>query len=141
MATLTKPPALWRRIAHAAVSVTAIVPFSFGMVNMLISWGLVLIADKIWPNATWGNCWTFVGPKLFKHGGAVLIEKAQGPMLLKVIPVPHAIMVHHLGEDTVFEMTMPLKRTKAQWIPWRAGYFPFRVVRQKKRQDSTWADL
>lgn len=135
------PTALWRFVIHALIGVLAFALFALGVSVLMLALGLTLVADRVWPNATWGNCWMFVGPRLVKHGGAFLVQAADGPRFLKIFPVPHALMVHHLGADSRVEQTVPLKRTKAQWFPWRAVYFPHRVLRRFMPHDSSWSDL
>lgn len=135
------PTALWRFAIHAFIGVVAFALFDLGVSVLMLALGLTLVADKVWPNATLGNCWLFVGPRLVRYGGAFLVQAADGPRFLKMFPVPHALMVHHLGTDSRVEQTVPLKRTKAQWFPWPVVYFPFRVVRRFKSHDSSWSDL
>jgi hypothetical protein len=107
---------------HAILVVVAFVPWLIGCIGFGAALALVLLADRIWPGATRGNCWSYVGPRWWRRGGYLLIRWAAGwPM------IPHAAWVRELSADNALEQTVPLERVTRWSLWWKTLYFPFRV--------------
>ncbi len=120
-----------RKILHAVLVEVAIIPWIVAVNCAVLCLILVMLADKAWPNATSGNCWSYVGPKWFKHGGYLLIRYADDVRLFGRLRIPHAIWLKILGTAET-EQTVPTNRSKAKKLPWRTLYFPY-LVRSKER--------
>ena len=130
------------RPLHFIVCMLAAVPWAIAMTAFSISAVLVLLADRIWPTAHWGNCWTFVGPKWLRDGGYMCIRASDGQKFLGVFPVPHAIWVKHIEVATDIQQTHPIKRFQNRVLPIYTLYFPYRVLHSEKRHNHTnWGDL
>jgi hypothetical protein len=121
-----------RKILHAILVSLAVIPWLVAVNCGVLCLILVVLADKVWPSATWGNCWAYVGPKWFKHGGYLLIRYADDIRLLGKLRIPHAIWLKTLGDNYRLEQTVPINRSKAKKVPWRVFYFPF-TIREKER--------
>lgn len=130
-----------RRVLHATLVLLAVVPFAIGLAGFGVALLLVLLADFAWPKATWGNCWSFVGPRWFKHGGYLVVRPADGVRIAGSGWVPHAMWMPEIGTDASIVQTFPESRSGAQWLPWRVIYFPYRVVRKERAHNSNWADI
>lgn len=120
-----------RRIAHAVLVLLAALPWALGLAAFGCSLVLVLLADRIWPNATWGNCWSFAGPRWVRHGGYLVVRPADGVRVLGSGWVPHTLWMKRIGFDNEIEQTMPLRRSQSRVVPWRTLYFPYRVIRRE----------
>jgi hypothetical protein len=132
----------FRHAIHAAVCIIAFFPWLFGVVSFGCALALTILADKIWPNASWGNCWTYSGPRWHKHGGYVLIRPADGIRIPVIGSIPHAIWVPKLCECTVTRHTAPINRHSGKWFAWiYTVYFKFRVKDREHPHNSTWSDL
>lgn len=121
-----------RKIVHATLVLLACIPWIVAVNCGVLCLALVMLADKVWPNATSGNCWSFAGPKWFKHGGYLTIRYADNIRLFGKLRVPHAIWIKSLSMDSLVEQTVPINRSKAKKLPWRVFYFPF-IVKSKER--------
>jgi hypothetical protein len=134
--------ALWRRAAHAALCVAAFVPWLLGALGFGCALLLALLADRVWPNATWGNCWTQTGPRWWRHGGYLLIRWADGQQIGGVGGVPHAIWVHTLPDDGIgLLQTKPLRRRSTRILPWYTLYFELDVIDRERPHNSSWSKL
>lgn len=121
-----------RRAVHALIIILAVIPWFIGLLGFGLALLLVLLADRVWPDATMGNCWSFVGPRWFRHGGYILIRPADNVRVLNIGWIPHAIWVKSLSDGVELEQTHPDNRTAAKWIPWRTVYFPFKVLHRER---------
>lgn len=123
------------RVLHIILVYLAIIPWMLAVTLGVLCLILVMLAEKAWPNATCGNCWSFVGPKWFKHGGYLGIRYADGIRIFGKLRVPHAIWIKSLGTADV-EHTFPVHRSKAKYLPWRILYFPFLVKTKDSSHDA-----
>jgi len=99
---------------------------------MTVCAGIVLLADKVWPEADAGNCWSFAGPKWLRGGGYLAVRTVPSARFLMLFPVLHAVWLKDMPAGADLEMTRPIHRHRAAWIPWRTFYFKFRVARIDK---------
>lgn len=129
------------RVLHAIVVVLAFFPWALGCLMFAVALGLVLLADRIWPDADWGNCWSFVGPRWYRHGGYIAIRSADEVSVSGCGPIPHAMWITTWPADAAVQQTRPRKRTGARWLPWRTLYFPYVVKKSERPHNSNWADL
>jgi hypothetical protein len=130
------------RTLHFLICLLAAVPWVIAMLGMVASTLLVLLADWIWRDAHWGNCWTYVGPKWIRDGGYMCIRASDGQRFLGVFPVPHVIWVKHIDVASEIEQTHPDKRFMNRWFPFYVLYFPYHVMHKERRKDhSNWGDL
>jgi len=130
-----------KRFFHAVLVLLAVIPWAVGVTLFAIALVLVLLADKLWPNADWGNCWSFCGPKWVKEGGYLVARPADGVRFLGKLWIPHVFWMPKIGDGNTVLQTFPIDRTKARWLPWRTLYFRF-IVRGKERpHNSTFGDL
>lgn len=120
------------RALHAAICMIAVIPWAVAMTMMTLVMWMVLLADRIWPNADRGNCWTFSMPRWHKRGGYLAIRPSPRPFAF----IPHAIWVESLDGCTL-EQTLPRKRALNMWGAWRSFYFTYRVTRGERRPGET----
>jgi hypothetical protein len=126
------------RALHALLVLSAVPFWIVGVLMFGVALLWVLAADRVWPNATWGNCWSFVGPKWAKFGGYMGVRLAPDVRIFGVRVIPHAFWIPAWPADTPVQQTMPRKRSKN---PLHTPYFPFSVATREKPIDSTWSDL
>jgi hypothetical protein len=120
-----------RHALHAAICIAAVVPWLFGVLAFGAALMLTLLADKTMPDAVWGNCWTFVGPRWFKRGGYFMVCMAPSPRLFGRRIIPHAIWVRASHAELDVEQTAPVHRVKRFKDAWRTLYFKFVVKRRE----------
>lgn len=130
-----------RRILHAILILLAALPFAVGVTFFAIAAVLVIWADKLWPDADCGNCWSFVAPKWIKHGGYIVNRAADGVTVSGHGLIPHAMWMPEISPDAVILQTHPVRRKTGKWFPWFTLYFPFKVLRKERPHNSNWADL
>lgn len=123
--------AVLRHALHAAICIAAFVPWLVGVLAFGVALLFTLAADRLWPDATWGNCWTFVGPRWFRHGGYVQVRMAPAPRLFGRRIIPHAIWLKTAHPDSDVEQTAPIIRVMRFRDAWQTLYFRFRVHRQE----------
>jgi hypothetical protein len=113
------------RAALHVVLIALGVPFwALAMLGMTGVAVFALLADKVIPHATKGNCWSHTLPLFLRRGGYLLIRPADGQRFLGFFPVPHALWVHTLPRYGIgLEQFAPIRRRMARWIPWYAVYF------------------
>lgn len=124
-----------RRALHALIVVAAFFPWCLGVALFGAALWLTLIADRLWPEADHGNCWSFVGPRWFRHGGYIGVRLADDVRVAGKPVIPHAIWVTALPEAAPglsLQQTKPIKRSRNRWFPWRVVYFPFTVSRHER---------
>ena len=117
-----------RRALHALLVLLSMVPIVAAWA--LLALGLVgmVWADKLWPTADRGNCWSYAGPRWWRHGGYLGMRSADGVRLAGFGLVPHVMWVMSLGTDARIEQTMPVNRYSGRWLLWRKLYFRFTVA-------------
>lgn len=141
MTAPTKAPSLRRRALHATLVLLAVIPWSLGVLLFGVALLLVLLADKVWPNANWGNCWSYCGPKWVKEGGYLVGRPADNVRFLGRFWIPHVFWMPEIGDGNTVLQTFPVKRSKAKWLPLGTTYFEFIVRRKERPHNSNWADL
>lgn len=125
-----------RRFLHAVLILLAVVPWAFGCLLFSLALLLTILADRLWPNADHGNCWSFVGPRWAKHGGYLLIRPADGVRVFGKGIIPHVIWLKSLPkEGVVLEQTFPLFRSKSRWLPWRTLYFKYKLLSREREHN------
>jgi hypothetical protein len=117
-----------RHALHATLCIAAFFPWLVGVVGFGAALWLTILADRLWPDADWGNCWTFVGPKWFRHGGYVQMRMAHSPRIAGVRFIPHAIWVRQAHPETRAEQTVPVARITSWRQALQTLYFKLRVV-------------
>ena len=81
-------------------------------------------ADRIWPSAGMGNCWTHVLPRWWRRGGYIAIRRADRVSLCKWLPVPHALHIESLPRNGVsLTQFVPTKRKQPRFCPAVVGYY------------------
>jgi len=116
-----------KKIVHALLVIIAAVPWAIAVTCGAVCLALVVIADKVWPNATWGNCWSYAGANWYKHGGYLLVRAADTVRLMGIGWIPHALWVKELNDEVKLEHTAPLRRGHARYFPWMIFYFPYEI--------------
>lgn len=110
---------------------------------LVLSFALILVmaADRLWPNATWGNCWSYCVPNWIENGGYLVVRPADGVRILRFVWVPHVFWMPHIGTGNTVVQTTPMDRSRAKWLPWFTIYFPYRVTHEEQPHNSNWSDL
>jgi hypothetical protein len=137
-----------KRILHALLVVLASFPWALGCLGFGAALLFTLAADRLWPGADHGNCWSFVGPKWSRWGGYIVVRWADDVVIphWRIIPrslrgrrfVPHAMWLEKWPADVEMQQTVPLKRSKN---PLKTLYFRYIVRRSERPHDSTWGGL
>jgi hypothetical protein len=116
-----------RHALHAVICIAAFFPWLVGVLGFGAALALTVLADKLWPNATWGNCWTYVGPRWFKHGGYVQMRLVKCPKIFGRSFIPHAIWLRESHPEAKLEQTEPMTRIKRLRDAWQTIYFRFYI--------------
>lgn len=131
-----------KRHLHAALVLLAVPVWAVAMLLLALCLLLVVLADRVWPEAYRGNCWSYVGPKWKRFGGYLQIRMADFPKVFGRRIIPHVQWVHALHPDTRLHQTEPVHRHKRLRDAWRTAYFEFRVDHEERKpRVSDWADL
>jgi hypothetical protein len=126
-----------KKLAHAILVIGAAIPWAAGMFALFLSTLCVLAADKVWPNANKGNCWSFAGPLWWKNGGYLSVRPADGQKILGLFTIPHAIWMPEWPEGTPIKQTHPVRRHKSKWFPFYTVYFEYEVKDTEKPHNGT----
>lgn len=129
-----------KKLVHAALCLLAIAPWMLAMFALWLSALLALLAHRIWPDADRGNCWTYVWPRYWMHGGYVVMRPADGQRVLGLFPVPHVMWLRKWGSGNDVRQTVPVERRRKP-LPWYTLYFRYRVVETERPHDSQWGGL
>jgi hypothetical protein len=111
-------------VGHFVIIMIAVVVWLIAILHLGVALVLTILADKLWPNASMGNCWSLAGPKWWhnrKHSYLVV-------RIAPDAPIPHSIWALELPADTKLLQTFPLKRKKGWRAVLSSPYFPFRVI-------------
>lgn len=101
-------------LAFGAVAATA---FCFVVVA-------AVAANRVWPNAPVGNCWTHVLPRWWRRGGYIAIRRADRVSLCKWLPVPHALHIETLPHRGVkLTQFVPVRRKQPRIFQAVVGYY------------------
>ena len=129
-----------KRILHAALVILAAIPWALSMLQLRVSLWLVVLADKVWPDATHGNCWSYTGARWAKYGGYVQVRWSDFPRAGSKL-IPHGQWVYRLHPDTGMHQTEPKHRAHRLRDVWRVLYFEFEVRDSDREQPTSWPDL
>jgi len=100
--------------------------------------GLSLIADRVIPGASKGNCWSYTFARWWKYGGYLAIRKADGNGFIKFLPLPHVIWLKRIDwKFADVEQLIPKVRKHSKWFPWYSIYFDGKVINKEFRHDAT----
>jgi hypothetical protein len=122
-----------RRILHALICIAAALPWLAGMLCFGAAALLAVAADRLWPKATWGNCWTHAFARWAKYGGYIGLRSSDTMRLLKVIPVPHVMWIYKLHKDCGVEQIESIHHVEVEWFPWMIFYFPYRLISAEEK--------
>ncbi len=125
-----------RRVLHIILVCMAAPVWTLGVLIATLCLILVMLADKVWPEATWGNCWSFVGPRWFKQGGYLVIRYADDVRIFGKIRIPHALWMKSINNADI-EHIAPIHRSKSTVVPWRTIYFPFLIRNVERPHNAT----
>ena len=118
---------VFRHALHAAICIAAFFPWLLGVLLFGGALLLTLLADRVMPRASWGNCWTYVGPRWHRQGGYVMVCMAPSPRLFGRRIIPHAIWCRSSHPELAVEQTAPVRRVRRFRDAWQAVYFRFTV--------------
>lgn len=120
-----------RRAVHFLLVMLGTIPWSVGYFSFVVAIGIARLCDRVWPNATHGNCWSFTLPRWSRQGGYLILRESAGVRMFKRLIVPHALWARSI-DPLDLEQTIPLRRASPMWIPWQVVYFHFRVSKQER---------
>ena len=110
--------------AHWLICSAALAFFAVSATAFCIVVLAAVAADRIWPNAGMGNCWTHVLPRWWRRGGYIAIRRADRVSLCKWLPVPHALHIESLPRKGVsLTQFVPVKRKQPRICPAIVGYY------------------
>ena len=113
-----------RRFAHWLAASSALAFFAISATAFCFVVLAAVAADRIWPNAGMGNCWTHVLPRWWRRGGYIAIRRADRVSLCKWLPVPHALHIARLPRSGVkLSQFVPIKRKQPHIFPAIVGYY------------------
>lgn len=135
---MTTPPRNWRdtligrivkHTGHFLGVTTATLIWFVSMGIMVVALGLVVLADWLWPDANYGNCWSFAVPRWWRSGGSLQMREADDVKFFgRRARVPHVNWVHRMPADVGVHRTEPIERYRGSWLILRNFfYFKFRI--------------
>jgi hypothetical protein len=127
---------LARAALHKIIIVLAQVPLLLAFATVGIFLLMAVAADRVQPNACWGNCWTYAGARWARLGGYLTLRRVKDIMIMNSIPVPHAIWQSAL--TGAVRMTYPVARKAAKWFPIHALLFKFEVWHDDSPNVADW---
>jgi hypothetical protein len=126
-----------RQVLHAALILLGTLPWLIAYWAAVVAAGLCWLADKAWPEADRGNCWSYALPKWIEGRGVLAMSFVEDARFLGLFPVIHCAVFPEFPRRASFEMTQPVERRRTQWFPWWSFYFRFRVVRVQRHPKAT----
>ena len=120
-----------RQLAHFALVMLGTVPWLVAYWAGALSMLLTVAADRVWPDADRGNCWSHALPKWRGHRALVLtfVDDAR---FLRWFPVVHCALLPEFPRRSSYEMTQPVERRKTAWFPWFTFCFRFKIIRHDR---------
>lgn len=113
-----------RTVAHWLICSAALAFFAVSATAFCFVVLATVAADRIWPNAGMGNCWTHVLPRWWRRGGYIAIRRADRVSLCKLLPVPHALHLESLPRKGVsLTQFVPIRRKQPRICPAIVGYY------------------
>ena len=125
-----------RPALHFLLCVLAAVPLLAANFGLTVALWLYVLADRVLPGATRGNCWSYVAPLVWERGGHVLMRPVRGAKLLFVGMVQHVAWAPRISGHV--EQTEPVERYKGPALLWRWVYFDFGVRGQDSKPVGAW---
>lgn len=126
----------FRRLLHALLNTAAAFFWTIAASFLYLSFGLIVLAAKVWPTATWGNCWSYTAPLWIRNGGYLCVRWADHVRFLRYLKIPHAIWIHTLSTDSVLRQTRPVHRSHSTLAPWTVFYHKFIVSKKESPHNS-----
>lgn len=131
---------MWRRIVHACVVFALALPLGIAWVAVSAALGLALLANRVWPEADRGNCWTFALVKWWREGGYIAARPAPGVRFIGMGMVPHVLWVRHIS-GCELQQAVPVKRYHGPWLVFRAWHFKFNVIKTEAAERGDWRNV
>jgi hypothetical protein len=98
--------------------------WTLGVALLGVSILVAALAEWLHPDGTHGNCWTYAMSRYWRHGGYLMIRRADDVRLLGCIAIPHASWVKALPAEGVdLEQYQPDEREPGRWWPWHVLWY------------------
>jgi len=111
-----------RKLLHAAILLAAAAPWIIAYFMLALAAGMCWAADRVWPNATRGNCWSFALHRWCKERGVLALSFVEDARLLRIFPVVHcALLPSLLPCGPAFRSQSPRLHCPARWCPRHAA--------------------
>lgn len=128
-----------KRFLHALLVIVGNVPLLGAYLCILFAMWIYVLADKLWPDATRGNCWSFALAQAWKRGGHVPIRPVrEAKMAFGLGMALHAAWTPRLHGQV--EQTEPVERYKGPSLLWRWMYFPFSARGADSKTSPAWSE-
>jgi hypothetical protein len=127
-----------RSALHFLLCVLAAAPLLLANFALTLALWLYVLADRVLPGATRGNCWSYVAPLVWREGGHLMMRPAHGVRLLWLGIVQHVSWARTV--DGHIEQTEPVERYKGPALLWRWVYFDFGVRGHDTEPARPWRD-
>ena len=114
-----------RWLAHRLLIVLSVLPLLLAFGLFLTFAAVAIVADRVLPRATWGNCWTYAVPRWLRYGGYLSLRRSDGVALFGRVGIPHAAWQSSLRGE--LRMTSPITRVPNMYLPLRALLFEYEV--------------
>lgn len=125
------------RSAHFFIVIIGFLIWSVANVLYSICAGLAKIADIVFPNTEYGNCWSFALSRWWTYGGYLMLRQSDENKFLKYFPLPHIFWVKKINLDrSDLEHFVPKSRKRSQFFPWYAIYFDGEIKRNEAPHDA-----
>lgn len=98
-------------LCHSALVRLGMVPLTLAWACLAAGIACMVAADKLQPNARWGNCWSFAAPRWWatRDRSYLTLRAVRGARLVGGYGiVPHVIYQADLGADARIEQPLPL---------------------------------
>jgi hypothetical protein len=127
---------------HTLLCILAAVPLLVANFCLSVAMWLAVLADKVQPGATCGNCWTFALVQVWRHGGYLslrpLIGDKDGVKLARKGRLYHCAWMPR--QPDYIEQTEPHERYTGKALLWRWVRFRFWIRGRDISPPKPWSD-
>ena len=121
-----------RRAAHFALVMLGNAALLFAYAALLMASIPYLLADRAWPGADRGNCWSFAIAQAWREGGYLRWRMVRHVPL----PLPHLAWLSHAGAQPL--QTEPHYRHKGWRVLFVWMYFRFWIKAEDSQPSPAW---
>jgi hypothetical protein len=125
-----------KSLIHFLLCLIAVPFWAAGITFMSLALLPILVAYRISPRSSTGNCWTYACPRWFSRGGYLVVRQAAGVKFLSIFSIPHVAWMPRTPPAGSLKQFVPSNRRRSFILPWFTLYFKGRVTDQEKEREA-----